>query len=130
MENLCADTIAGAGYRIHQNPGAQQVAEARRQNGDVGDPGRNPDYLIEGHVFDCYSPREATATRSVWSAVRKKVDQGQSQRIVINAQDWNGDLTRLQRQFDRWPLPDLKELVVLTRDGEIKQITPRHRGGS
>ena len=31
----------------------------------------------------------------------------------------------LRKQFDDWPIPGLKELVVVTRSGAIMQIVPR-----
>lgn len=46
-ENEAAETIAKNGYNIEQDP----VIEGTT---------RNPDYLIEGEIFDCYSPAENT----------------------------------------------------------------------
>lgn len=43
MENKAAETIAKNGYDIEQNP-------------IVNNSSRNPDYKIEGKIFDCYSP--------------------------------------------------------------------------
>jgi hypothetical protein len=129
LENECADTVARKGYRVHQNPTRQEIAEARRQTGDVGKPERNADYLIEGHVFDCYSPKLAKPVRGIWAEVRDKVADQQTQRVILNLRDWGGDLGDLQRQFDDWPIPGLKELVALTRGGAIVQIVRRDRGG-
>ncbi|MEU5903752.1 hypothetical protein ACLQ24_25065 [Micromonospora sp. DT4] len=125
LENACADTVAGKGYRLHQNPTRQEIAEARRNTGDGGKPDKEPDYLIEGHVFDCYSPTPAKATRGVWTEVSGKVASQQTQRIMLNLQDWRGDLGALQKQFDDWPIHHLKELTALTRSGEIIQIVRR-----
>ncbi|WP_312882585.1 CdiA C-terminal domain-containing protein [Micromonospora polyrhachis] len=125
LENECADRVAEQGYRIHQNPTEQEISESRRNTGDAGDPGRSPDFLIEGHVFDCYAPTAHKPVRGVWSEVSKKVDEGQAQRVTLNLQDWQGDLSALQKQFDDWPLSDLKELVAVTRSGAIVQIVKR-----
>ncbi|MEO3747466.1 hypothetical protein [Plantactinospora sp. B5E13] len=122
LENQCADTIAGQGYRVHQNPTRREVAEARGITGDAGDPQRAPDYLIEGHVFDCYSPTPPVSPRAVWNAVSKKVSSAQTQRVVLNLHDWRGDLDDLRRQFDTWPVPGLKELVAVTPSGKIVQV--------
>jgi hypothetical protein len=121
-ENDCANILARAGYRVHQNPTQAQVANARAQTGDTGDPDKNPDYLIEGHVFDCYSPRQGRSVRNVWSEVRDKIDDRQTQRVVLNLHDWGGDLGALQRQFDDWPIDRLKEVVAVTSAGTILQI--------
>lgn len=110
---------------MHQNPSRQEVADARRLTGDTGDERKSPDYLVEGHVFDCSAPTRSASVRSVWSAVRKKVRKGQAQRVVLNLSDWGDDLVALQRQFDEWPLPNVKEVVVVTRGGAIAQLLRR-----
>jgi hypothetical protein len=125
LENECADVVADKGYRVQQNPPKQKVAEARTSTGDGGDADRTPDYLIEGHVFDCYGPTETKAVRGIWGEVSKKVEKGQTERVALNLADWGGDLGALQKQFDDWPVPGLKELVAVTRTGEIVQIVKR-----
>ncbi|KXK62290.1 hypothetical protein AWW66_09130 [Micromonospora rosaria] len=125
LENECADTVAARGYQVHQNPTRPEIAQARLVTGDTGDPGRTPDYLVEGHVFDCYAPTPPKSVRGVWDEVRQKVDKGQTQRVVLNLEDWRGDVRALQKQFDDWPVPDLKELVAVRGDGEIIQIVRR-----
>ncbi|WP_121401217.1 hypothetical protein [Micromonospora sp. M71_S20] len=125
LENECADTVAGRGYRIHQNPTAQEASGARVHTGDSGNPDKDPDYLLEGYVFDCYSPAVRTSVRNIWSQVREKVDDEQTQRVIVNLKDWKGDMTALRRQFDDWPIDGLKELVVVKPDGTIRQIIRR-----
>ncbi|MFC6019286.1 hypothetical protein ACFP2T_24155 [Plantactinospora solaniradicis] len=125
VDGRSADTVADKGYRIHQNPTRSEIADARLNTGDTGDPSKDPDYLIEGHVFDCYSPTPTRAVRGIWTQVSKKVTDSQTQRVVLNLHDWRGDLTELQRQFDNWPVTGLKELVAVTRSGSIVQIVRR-----
>ncbi|MDG4793475.1 hypothetical protein [Micromonospora sp. WMMD1082] len=125
LENGCADTVAGKGYRVHQNPTRREIAEARQNTGDVGKPDKDPDYLIEGHVFDCYSPTPGKAVRGIWTEVSAKVASQQTQRVALNLRDWRGDLGALQKQFDDWPIRQLKELTAVTRSGEIIQIVRR-----
>ncbi|MFG3421228.1 hypothetical protein [Micromonospora sp. NPDC048063] len=125
LENECADQVADRGYRVHQNPTRQEIAEARLSTGDSGNPDKDPDYLIEGHVFDCYSPTPDKPVRGVWSEVHAKIDKEQTQRVVLNLQDWRGDLSALRNQFDTWPVDKLKELVAVTRGGAIVQIVWR-----
>ncbi|MEE6260177.1 MULTISPECIES: CdiA C-terminal domain-containing protein [Plantactinospora] len=121
-ENECADVLADRGYHVHQNPSRREVAEARAQTGDRGNPGKDPDYLVEGHVFDCYAPGETKSVRGVWSGVRDKVEDGQTERVVLNLGDWRGDLDALRKQFDDWPVDNLKELVALTPTGKLVKI--------
>ncbi|QKW15119.1 MULTISPECIES: hypothetical protein [unclassified Micromonospora] len=125
LENECADIVANRSYRIHQNPTRQEIIAARLHTGDTGEANRDPDYLVEGHVFDCYSPAPGKTVRGVWTEVHKKVDKGQTQRVVLNLRDWNGDLTALRNQFDHWPIEKLKELVAVTPNGAIVQIVRR-----
>jgi hypothetical protein len=124
MENSGARALAASGYRVHQSPSVEEVAEARANTGDTGNPKRRPDYLIEGRVFDCYSPTNPhKPPRGIWDeVVDKVVIRKQTQRVVVNLEDWRGDLNALQRQFDDWPIPGHKELKVITPESEIIQI--------
>jgi hypothetical protein len=129
MENAGAAVLADRGYRIQQNPTKAEVAQARSDAGDVGDPGKDPDYLLEGRVFDCYSPvNPDKAVRGIWTQAKIKVDDGQTQRVVVNLDDWRGDMSALRKQFADWPIPGLKEVKAITRDGDIVQIDlPPHQ---
>ncbi|BCJ52130.1 hypothetical protein Asp14428_36050 [Actinoplanes sp. NBRC 14428] len=126
-ENSAAEILANRGYQIRQNPTPDEVAQARRDAGDAGRSTADPDYLLEGRVFDCYSPKERTSVRNVWSAVEAKVQDGQTQRVVVNLQDWRGDLSALHQQFASWPVENLKEVKAITADGDIIQLIPRPR---
>jgi hypothetical protein len=124
MENSAAVILAEKGWRITQNPMPAAVAQARHEAGDVGSPATKPDYLLEGRVFDCYSPTNPTKTvRGVWSYVRdEKVNKLQTQRVVINLEQWTGNLAALRKQFAEWPMDGLKEVKVITADGDIVQF--------
>ncbi|MGC4807182.1 hypothetical protein [Micromonospora sp. DT233] len=126
LENECAASLADKGYQVHQNPTSKEIADARLRTGDTGKPNKTPDYVLEGHVFDCYSPTPEKGVRGAWTAVSEKVSKGQTQRVVMNLQDWRGDLIDLRKQFDDWPITGLKELTALTPSGAIVQIVPRH----
>ncbi|BCJ69986.1 hypothetical protein GCM10009779_59520 [Polymorphospora rubra] len=52
----------------------------------------------------------------------RKVREEQTQRVAVHLADWRGRLVDLQRQFDDWPVVDLKEVVAVKRDGSIVQI--------
>ncbi|WP_106128228.1 hypothetical protein [Pseudosporangium ferrugineum] len=123
-ENSGAAILADRGYRIQQNPSLDEIARARQETGDTGKVGSKPDYLLEGRVFDCYSPAADKPVRGIWFEVKKKIDKEQTQRVVVNLQDWPGDLTALRRQFDDWPVDRLKEVKAIGPDGEIIQLVP------
>ncbi len=123
MENSGAAVLADRGYRIQQNPTKAEVAQARLDAGDVGDPGKDPDYLLEGRVFDCYSPvKPHKAVRGIWTQHKIKVDDGQTQRVAVNLEDWRGDMAALRKQFADWPVQGLKEVKGITHDGDVVQI--------
>ncbi|MBN1172454.1 MAG: hypothetical protein JXA67_09795 [Micromonosporaceae bacterium] len=121
-ENDSAVVLAGRGYRVLQNPSPQQVSEARTRTGDAGRPESEPDYLIEGRVFDCYAPKYPKSVRNIWSEVSTKVDRGQTQRVVLNLQDWGSDLETVRRQFADWPVEGLREVKAITPDRHVVEI--------
>ena len=123
MENSGAVAIAARGYQIQQNPTKAEVARARHETGDVGNPRKDPDYLLEGRVFDCYSPvKPDKAVRGIWVEAKRKVDRGQTQRVVVNLEDWRGNISALRKQFADWPIEGLKEVKVITREGDVAQV--------
>ena len=84
--------------------------------------GCSPDYLVEGRVFDCYAPAMGTRVRNMWSDVKDKVDDGQTQRVVLNLQDWGDDVGSIRRQFADWPIDGLKEVKAVTTGGRVVEI--------
>jgi len=54
-----------------------------------------------------------------------KVHRGQTQRGVLNLQGWEGSVPELQRQFDIWPISNLKEVKAVIPGGGIIQILPK-----
>jgi len=124
MENSGAVTLANQGWQVRQNPTPREVAQARQETGDTGNPDSNPDYLVEGRVFDAFSPTKPTkSVRNIWTEIEDKVvERRQTQRAVINLEDWRGDMSALRKQFADWPIPGLKEVKAITPDGDIVQI--------
>lgn len=108
-ENEAADKLADQGYKVEQNPKGQGT--------------KNPDYKIEGEYFDCYSPKTSNA-RNIMDTVAGKVGSGQADRIVVNLADSDVALDTLRKQLAESPIPDLKELMVLTKDGKLIQLFP------
>jgi len=124
LENSGAARLADNGYRVKQNPTPDEVAQARQATGDTGNPRKNPDYLVEGRVFDCYSPTNPSkSVRGIWDAVEDKVVvKKQTQRVVVNLENWRGDLSALRQQLGGWPIEGLKEVKAILPDGDIVQI--------
>ena len=115
-ENEAADTLARNGYRVEQNP-------------PPPGNGRKPDYRIEGEYFDCYAPQGSTDPRNIWSTIKDekmrtgRPGEAQANRFVLNLNGWSGDVGALRAQFAEWPIPDLREVLVV-QDGTVFQLFP------
>ncbi|THF73969.1 hypothetical protein E6C55_27090 [Cohnella fermenti] len=117
LENDAAEQLARKGYDIEQNP---RVIES-----DGVDLKKDPDYRIEGTIFDCYSPSANKSVRGIWSEVQEKVVvKNQTKNVVINLKQWSGDVSTLVEQFKQWEITGLKEVVAITKNGDIISIFP------
>lgn len=105
--------MAKQGYEVEQNPSV---------------PGnKNPDYFIEGEIFDCYSPKEGTSVRNIASGIQRKIDAGQTDRIILNLDDWlggGGNFGELIKQLNDWPIKGLKEVKIINQYHEVIDIYP------
>jgi hypothetical protein len=111
MENEAAKTIAKNGYDIEQNP-------------IVNNSSKNPDYKIEGKIFDCYSPDTNTSVRNIWSTVEDKVvKKSQTRRIVLNLDRWTGNINDLTTQFENYAIEGLVEILIV-HDGDVFRFYP------
>jgi hypothetical protein len=106
-ENESAQTLAQHGYDVEQNPSVP------------GD--KNPDYRIEGEVFDNVAPVTGNV-RNIWSRVEEKVLQGQTERVVLNLDDTPVSMDALRAQFT-YEIPGLKE-VIIVRGGDVVRLFP------
>jgi len=108
-ENESAETLARNGYKVEQNPGKQPN-------------GRNPDYKVEGEIFDNYAPGPGKKPRGIWSEVENKVvEKQQTNRVVLNLDDWGGDTEALQTQFRDHPIPGLEQVLVV-KNGQVSNL--------
>ena len=118
-ENEAAQIFAKNGYHIKQQP---KVLPR-----DGIKPGKNPDYRIEGEIFDCYTPVNSnTRVQIIRERIRSKVAHGQTQRAVINLQKfrWKGSVNELGKQFKVRKIHDLKEVFIIDVDGSILRVFP------
>lgn len=106
LENESADTLAKAGYDVEQNP-------------DVSGP-RNPDYRIEGKVFDNYAPHGNENT--VYQTIGDKVAKGQADRLVLNLADSRQDAGTISQWLKDYPVNGLKEVIFINKDGTIQDL--------
>ena len=103
-ENESAQILVGRGFDVVQNP-------------VVAGP-MNPDYLINGEVYDHYAP-STDSPRNIWSEVQGKVERGQTNNVVISLRDSDVQEEALRRQFEEWPIEGLREVIIIRRDGTI-----------
>ena len=109
LENEAAELLAKNGYKVKQNPGTQPN-------------GKNPDYEIEGNIFDCLSPGSSNIDQ-VRKGISTKVNSGQTDRIVLNLDDSKVSPDNVRDMLNRKPKTGLKE-VIGVKDGQITQIFP------
>jgi hypothetical protein len=120
LEDASADILAKAGYKVEQNP--VLTAEQRAAQGIK--PGKDPDYLIEGNVFDGYSP-SSNKLDSVIKGTKKKIDDQQTQRVVLNLADSpDVRITDIQQAARNGEIPGLKELIIIDKYGVIHRTYP------
>lgn len=109
-ENESATTMARSGYQV------EQIKPA------VGG-GKNPDFRIEGQIFDNYAPKTANP-RNIASEIQGKVDSGQTERVVLNLSDSAVDLDKMRAQLRDWPIEGLKEIIMIDKQGNVVHFYP------
>ncbi|HEY8211521.1 MAG TPA: hypothetical protein VIG99_28760 [Myxococcaceae bacterium] len=113
-QNESAGKLARVGYDVEQLPKFKDR--------------RSPDFRIEGREFDNYAPT-AERARNIWSLLsREKVNPllkpPQAKRIVLSLADSPVELTELKVQFRNYPMPNLEEVIAITREGAIIHLWP------
>jgi filamentous hemagglutinin len=120
-ENEAAQVFIKNGYKTEQKPQVLLTDDIRLSS--------EPDYRIEGEIFDCYTPVGSDkGVRGMWSEVyRKVVIERQTKRVVINLEksQWNGGIETLIKQFQDWEISGLIEVFAIDVDGTIVRIFPK-----
>jgi filamentous hemagglutinin len=103
-ENESADTLVRNGFNVEQNPAV---------------PGtKNPDYRVNGEVFDNYA-RSTGNAKNIWRNVQGKVEAGQAPNVVINLADSPATVDGLVDQFKNYQIPDLQRVIFIDQDGNV-----------
>jgi len=79
---------------------------------------KNPDYRIEGILFDCYAPKNAKP-RNIAAVIEDKIGRGQANSFVIYLKDSIVPVMDLQKQFLDYPINGLNKLIIICRDDTI-----------
>ncbi|WP_375804571.1 hemagglutinin repeat-containing protein [Burkholderia glumae] len=109
-ENQSAVTLANKGYDVVQNP-------------EVPGP-KNPDYTINGQVFDNYAPATGNV-RNIATTISNKVSSGQASNIVVNLADSSTSPAEIEAQINSYPIPGLGKVIVIDKLGNITIIKPK-----
>lgn len=106
-ENESARILSENGFHVEQNPVTSGI--------------KNPDYKINGEIFDNYAPSSGNI-RNIWREVEKKVEKGQTNSVVINLADTKASVSDLQKQFSDWPVKGLDRIIVIDQSGKPIKI--------
>ncbi|SDM25741.1 CdiA C-terminal domain-containing protein [Allokutzneria albata] len=108
-ENESAAILARHGYVVEQRPRV---------------PGRKkPDFRIEGRIFDNYAPSSARA-RNIASEMAVKIEEEQTDRIVLNLRDTPVELVAIKTQLTDWPIPGLREVIMIDKNDTVIDFFP------
>jgi hypothetical protein len=102
-ENESATTLANNGYKVQQNPPTLPN-------------GKNPDYIVNGQVFDNYAPSTGNV-RNAARVIEGKVAAGQADNIVVNLADSSIPPSALRDQLMNYPIPGLKQVIIIDKSG-------------
>ncbi|WP_196302247.1 hypothetical protein [Yersinia pseudotuberculosis] len=106
-ENESAQILAKSGFHVEQNP----IVSGRK----------NPDYKINGEIFDNYAPK-SSSVRNIWTEVKGKIDKRQTNNVVINMSDTKVSAPELQRQLTKWPIMGLDKVIVIDKSGNAIRV--------
>lgn len=106
-ENESAQILSQSGFYVEQNPSV------------AGN--KNPDYRINGEIFDNYAPK-SNSVRNIYSEVKSKIDKGQTSNVVINMSDTKVSVPELQKQLTQWPIMGLDKVIVIDKTGNAIRV--------
>ena len=118
-ENKSAEMLSRASYKVEQNP--TLTKDDLLQKPSLRSTA-NPDYRIEGEIFDCLSPTSNRAL-NIYTKIADKVSGGQTTRIVLNLERSNVSLEELEQTLRETPMKDLKEIII-TKNQEALKFFP------
>jgi hypothetical protein len=118
-ENQSAQILADRGYKVQQNP---KLSPDQMENLGLRREA-NPDFVIEGKVFDNLAPISENVG-GVRSGINSKVSSGQTRRLVVNLGDTPVTAGDLRRSLKENPIPNLQEVIAIDKNGGIHRTFP------
>lgn len=113
-------SLADQGYDI------EMLDEVNGGNGHGIKETSNPDFRIEGEIFDCYAPSIDTNVDNIFRNIRTKT-KTQAERIVLNLDGFTPEkITEvtegiLRKANPNGDLKNLQELLIVV-DGQITRV--------
>jgi filamentous hemagglutinin len=102
-ENESADTLVEYGYNVEQNPLTKTDDNIRK--------GKQPDYRVNGEIFDNYAPNNKADVEQIRNEISRKVKRGQTYRVVLNLEDV--PIKDIETMFKiRKPVLNLQQLIM------------------
>ena len=126
-ENDAAAWLAQLGFDVVQSPTVANGPVTRSDMVSLGlRADADPDKLVNGLVFDTYSPTSPSA-RNIHANIRdNKLGTGQTRRVIVNISDSTVDPTALLEQFADWPMTAnfngvevAMEEAIFLRNGQV-----------
>ena len=87
------------------------------------DTRKNPDFKIEGEIFDAYAPGKVRSVDNIRGEIESKVVERQTRRIVLNMDDSQVKLDELKKVILEKPVVELEQILVV-KDGRITKFFP------
>jgi filamentous hemagglutinin len=113
-ENESADILVENGHNVEQNPLARADDNIRK--------GKQPDYRINGDIFDNYAPNNKADIEQIRNEISRKVKRGQTHRVVINLEDSEVPIKDIETMFKiRKPILNLQQLITI-KNGQILEL--------
>jgi hypothetical protein len=120
-QNEAAEVMSKNGYHVEYQP---KITEADRMSRFPWfKKERNPDFKIEGEIFDGYAPNKDTGIKSLLRGIKDKTEKNQARRILLNLDDSNVSVTELAKELRLSKLPYLDEVIVV-KGGKITKVYP------
>ena len=122
----CAETAESSDQRLQGHAGQAQSTQFLNSMNwcctwCLAPPAKNPDYLINGEMFDNYAP-STSSVRNMASEIGGKVSKGKTDNGVVNLTDSSASLVDLRTQLTSYPIPGLKQVIVIDQSGSFAII--------
>ena len=111
-ENQSADIFFAAGHSVEQSP---KVAGQK-----------NPDFRIDGTLFDNYAPR-SVSLRNIRGIIQQKINENQAKSIILNLHDTPVTVQDIDNYLLFYPIDGLDKLWIVDRWGEIHYLRDEKR---